>query len=179
MPKQHGVPTGVHTYGGVPFDVRGLITLNGPSVRTGKKLWPWERWPSEVKGIAIGHSFKKLHLLHGAFNIVAPGLHFPFARLILHYADGSEDELDLAGGTQALRCVDPAVPAELNMLPAAQTELGWVGSNPFLKKNNPSASLHLYRTTLDNPNPGAEVTTIDYLSTMVNPGPFMVGLTIE
>jgi hypothetical protein len=168
------LPTGVHTYGGVPFDVQGLVQLNGPSVQTGKKLWPLE-----VKDIAIGHPFKKLHLLHGAFHIDGPGAHIPFAKLILHYADSSQEELELAGGTHALRCTSQSVPPMLSLLEAPQTELGWLGSNPYLKKSNPGASLHLYRTTLDNPKPNKQVTTIDYLSTMVNPGPFMAGLTIE
>jgi hypothetical protein len=168
------LPAGVQTYGGVPFDVQGLIQLNGPSVQTGIKLWPLE-----VKDIAIGHPFNKLHILHGAFHIDGPGAHLTFAKLILHYADGSHEVLELVGGTHALRCTSASVPPMLSMIQAPQSELAWLGANPYLKKTNPGASLHLYRTTLDNPRPGAQVTTIDYLSTMVNPGPFLAGLTIE
>jgi hypothetical protein len=168
------LPPGLNTYGGVPFDVEGIVQLNGPSIEVGTK-----QWPSEVKGITIGHPFKKLHLLHGAFNIVAPGSHITFAKLIFHYADGSQEELNLNGGTHTLRCVDASIPQELSMVPSPQTELAWLGTNPYLKQNNPSACLHLYRTTLDNPKPDKQVTTIDYVSTMFNPGPFMVGLTIE
>lgn len=175
--KEHtleALPTGVNTYGGVPFDVQGIVQLSGPSIQTGIKTWP-----EEVPAIAIGHPFKKLHLLHGAFNIVAPGGHFTFAKLIFHYADGSQEELNLDGGTHTLRCVDGWIPQELDMLPAPQTELAWLGTNPYLKQNNPSACVHLYRTTIDNPKPDKQVATIDYVSTMFNPGPFMVGLTIE
>jgi hypothetical protein len=168
------LPTGLHTYGGVPFDVAGLIQLNGPSVQNGAKLWP-----VEVKDIAIGHPFKKLHLLHGAFNIDAPGQHTTFAKLVLHYADGSQQELEIIGGTHALRCVGPSIPPMLRLLSAPQTELGWVGSNPHLRKDDPGESLHIYRTTIDNPKPDAQVTTMDYISTMQNEGPFMAGLTIE
>jgi len=168
------LPAGVNIYGGVPFDVQGIVQLDGPSVQTGIK-----KWPSAVKDIAIGHSFKKLHLLQGAFNIVAPNGHIKFAQLILHYADGTQASLDLAGGAQALRCVDAKVPQEIGLLQPPQTELAWTGANPYLTENNPSASLHLYRTTFDNPKPGTKVTAIDYISTMYNPGPFMVGLTIE
>jgi hypothetical protein len=168
------LPLGLNTYGGVPFNLQGLIQLNGPSVQTGIKLWPLE-----VKDIAIGHPFKKLHLLHGAFHIDGPGAHLTFAKLILHYADGSKEELELIGGTHALRCTSQSVPPMLSLIQAPQTELAWLGSNPYLKKNNPGASLHLYRTTLDNPRPQTQVTTIDYLSTMVNPGPFIAGLTVE
>ena len=175
--KEHtleALPAGLHVYGGVPFDVQGTIQLDGPSVQKGIKVWP-----VAVTNIAIGHSFKKLHLLNGAFNIKTHALHNPYATLILHYADGSKTALALAGGIQALRCVDAAIPQELDMLKAPQTELGWMGSNPYLKKHNPSASLHLYRTTFDNPKPEAQVTTVDYISSMITPGPFMVGLTVE
>ncbi|MGA3266608.1 MAG: hypothetical protein ABSE16_07290 [Verrucomicrobiota bacterium] len=168
------LPLGLNTYGGVPFDVEGIVQLNGPSIEVGAK-----QWPSEVKDIAIGHPFKKLHLLYGAFNIVAPQAHITFAKMILHYADGSQEELNLDGGTHTLCCVDASIPQQLDLLPSPQTELAWLGTDPYLKQNNPNACLHLYRTTLDNPKPDKQVTSIDYVSTMFNPGPFMVGLTIE
>jgi hypothetical protein len=75
--------------------------------------------------------------------------------------------------------VDAQIPQEFELLPPPQTELTWVGTTPYLTKNNPSASIHIYRTTFDSPKPDAQITTVDYLSTMFNPGPFLVGLTIE
>jgi len=175
--KEHTMaelPEGIHIYAGVPFDVEGLIQLNGPSVETGAQTWQ-----TAVPNIAVGHLCRKLHLLQGAFNIVAPGAHIAFAKLVVHYADGSQNELELSGGDQALRCVDAQVPHELDLLQAPRTELAWVGTNPYLKKNNPTALLHLYRTTFDNPKPDVQITSIDYLSTMVNPAPFLAGLTLE
>jgi hypothetical protein len=168
------LPTGVQTYGGVPFDIQGIVQLNGPSIQGGNKLWPLE-----ITNIVIGHSFKKLHLLHSAFHIDSPGANRTFAKLILHYADGSQSELELVGGVHALRCTCRAVPPFLPMLQQPQTELGWLGNNPYLKQNNPNGMLHLYRATLDNPKPETTVTGIDFLSTMDGPAPFMVGLTIE
>ena len=37
-----GLAKGVHLYGGVPFDVEGIVQLTGGSVRRGIKLWPME-----------------------------------------------------------------------------------------------------------------------------------------
>jgi len=175
--KEHTLarlPSGVHTFGGVPFDVEGLVQLTGPSLTIGG-----EKWPEKVTNIAIGHPCKKLYLLHGAFNIDAPGAHMAFAKLILHYADGSNQELDLVGGTHALKCTAPAVPPYLSLLPIPQTELGWVGSDPYLESNDPGEALHIYRTTMDNPNPGLSIVSLDYVSTMVHPAPFLAGITIE
>ena len=175
--KQHTLvrlPSGVHTYGGVPFDVEGLIQLSGPSISSEGK-----NWPQTVTNIAIGHLCKKLHLFHGAFNIDGPGAHVAFAKLVLHYADGSNQELELAGGTHALKCTAPAVPPNLDLIHAPQTEIGWIGSDPYLENNDPGEALHVYRTTLDNPRPDVSVTSMDYVSTMVHPAPFMAGLTVE
>jgi len=168
------LPAGVQTYAGVPFDVQGIVQLNGPSIQNGKKLWPLE-----VKDIPIGHPFKKLHLLHSAFHIDSPQANSTFAKLILHYADGSKAELGLVGGVHALRCTSKAVPPYLPLLQERQTELAWLGSNPYLKEHNSGGALHLYRTTFDNPKSDQQVITIDYLSTMADAGPLMVGLTIE
>jgi hypothetical protein len=168
------LPVGHHTYGGVPFQVDGLIQIIGGSIKNGVKLWPME-----VPEIAVGHSCKKLHLLHGAFNIAGPAGHPHYAKLVLHYADGSQAELTFIGGTHALRCVDAAIPQRFELLETPQSELAWIGSNPYLKKNNPTAMLHLYRTTFDNPQPEVAITTIDYVSNMGNPGPFLAGLTID
>jgi hypothetical protein len=165
---------GVHTYGGVPFDVEGLVQLAGPSLPAGPKSWP-----TTVTNIAIGHVCRKLHLFHGAFNINGPGAHLAFAKLVLHYADGSNQELELLGGTHALKCTAPAVPPNLDLIHAPQTEMGWVGSDPYLENSDPGEVLHLYRTTLDNPKPDISITSLDYVSTMVNPAPFMAGLTLE
>jgi hypothetical protein len=168
------LPMGVHTYGGVPFDVEGIVQLNGPSLQGGTK-----QWPSEIKDITIGHPFKKLHLLQSAFHIDSPGDQQAFAKLILHYADGSKEELQLVDGVHALRCTSKEVPPFLPMLQEPPTELAWLGFNPYLKANNSGGSLHLYRTTLENPKPDKQVTTVDYISTMSRPAPLMVGLTVE
>ncbi len=167
------LPLGVNVYGGGPFDVEGIVQINGGSIKTGPKPWPLA-----VQAIAIGHSFKKLHLLHSAFNIMSPEGRYPYGKLVLHYADGTAADLMLAGGVHTLRAVDGWIPQEIGQLPP-QTELAWMGSSPYLDRFNPTASLHLYRTTFRNPRPDLEVKSIDYVSIMGNPGPFMVGLTIE
>ena len=168
------LPMGVHAYGGVRFDVEGLVQLSGASIPIGVKLWP-----ESVPNIVIGKSCKKIHLLHSAFNINGPNTHPTFAKLVLHYTDGTQEELELVGGTHALKCTAPAVPPNLALIQAPQTEMGWIGSDEYLDKNDPGEALHLYRTTLDNPKPGVVITSLDYVSTMGNPAPFLAGLTLE
>lgn len=168
------LPLGIHTYGGVPFDVEGIIQLTGPSIPVGAKVWP-----EAVTNIAIGHSGKKIHLFQGAFNINGPGAHNPYAKLVLHYADNTDETLELLGGVNALKCTAPAAPPNLSMIEAPKTELGWLGSDSYLEGADPGEALHIYRTTLDNPKPDVIITSLDYVSSMVNPAPFMAGITIE
>ena len=47
-------------FGGVPFNVSGIIQLNSSIINPGFRELPLE----EKTGIAIGRTFKKLHLLH-------------------------------------------------------------------------------------------------------------------
>jgi hypothetical protein len=61
------------------------------------------------------------------------------------------------------------------------SELAWTGTNPALKQygGDHPGSLRIYKTTFENPQPGATITAIDYVSTMQNSSPFLIGLTIE
>ena len=112
-------------------------------------------------------------------HINGPRYRTPFATMVLHCTDGSTSELQLAGGTHALRCLGPYVPPLLGLIQPPQTELAWLGTNPFLMQNAPNQGLHLFRSTLNNPKPGLKVTSIDYMSAMGDGAPLLAGLTIE
>ena len=59
--------------------------------------------------------------------------------------------------------------------------LAWTGTNPALKKygGEKPGSLRVYKTTFENPQPGIEITTVDYVSTMQESSPFLIALTLE
>ena len=61
----------------------------------------------------------------------------------------------------------------------AANRAGVDGDQSLPPRRTASAALHLCRTTLVNPKPDTEVTGIDYISVMGNPGPFLVGMTVE
>ena len=99
------------------------------------------------------------------------------AQLVLHYADNSVREIDIKIG-QHVRdwWGDPS-----QRVMAPNSELAWSGTNPATKKYggaNPG-SLRIYKTTFENPQPELTVTSLDYVSTMENSGPFLIGLTLE
>jgi RNA polymerase sigma factor (sigma-70 family) len=160
---------GVHIFGGVPFNVRGIIQLGSSESASFTRPVP-----EEVKDIKIAHKFAKLHLLHAALNGAGPRYHDTVAKLVLHYADGSQAELPV--GTYGLEALyQPVWLAEMPQ----DSELAWIGNNPYLKEYKPRFALHLYRTTLQNPKPDLEVASIDYVSAMTSAAPLMAGLTIE
>jgi RNA polymerase sigma factor (sigma-70 family) len=184
------LPSGVHVFGGVPFNVSGLVELDS------SLLCPLVRpLPDEKDDIAIGRKFKKLHILNGAvaaqnlapeevimrksrFEPEYPPQTGPIAKLVLHYVDGRQAELPIVPGEQLLEFVGPYLPWKLSDLPES-TELAWSGTNPYLKEYVPQSALHLYRTTFDNPRPDMEVKSVDYVSTLTWSMPFIAGLTVE
>jgi RNA polymerase sigma factor (sigma-70 family) len=168
--------TGVKLYAGVPFDVSGIVRLNSiASEKNGEHL------PVEVDKIPVNEKFTKIYLLHGAY-----GGNGNFGqvveRLVLHYADGSTNAIDLIAGQTIFDCwnvlfktgVDPFF---TNASPG--TEIAWWGSNSLVERLNPDESLVLFKSVFLNPRPDVAVTSVDYVSTMTETGPFLAGLTVD
>ena len=88
--------TGVKLYAGVPFDVSGIVRLH--SITSEKN---GEHFPVEVDKIPINEKFSQIYLLHGAY--AGGGNYFQVVgRLVLHYADGSTNAIDLIAGQHCL-----------------------------------------------------------------------------
>jgi hypothetical protein len=168
--------TGVKLYAGVSFDVSGIVRLN--SITSDKN---GEHLPVEVDKIPINETFTKIYLLHGAY--AGGGNYFQVVgRLVLHYADGSTNAIDLIAGQTVFDCwnvlfktgIDPVYK---NASPG--TEIAWWGSNLLIERVNPDESLVLFKSVFLNPRPDVAVTSVDYISTMTETGPFLAGLTVE
>jgi len=171
-----GLPAGVHTFAGVPFDVAGRVQLLGRGM-TGphQKLFP-----VAVRGVVIGRKCDRLHLLEGASNVLAPGE--KIARLVLHYQGGTQSEIGIVSGEHVLDWWGPIYNTDSGIgryTKSPGTELAWAGSNPAIRDQEPEFALRLYRSTFANPHPELEVTSLDYISTVTDAAPFLVGLTVE
>jgi hypothetical protein len=170
------LPSGIHIFAGVPFDVEGLIQLDGINMKMFKK-----EFPAEVN-ILINRKCSKIHLFHGADWIDTQDFGTVIAKLILHYADGSTQEIGIVAGEHVFDCWAPLFttgvdPRCFKMAPG--TERAWTGSNPFIKNFFPDESLILYKSTFDDPEPDKVISSLDYASTMTGTAPFLVGLTVE
>jgi hypothetical protein len=172
------LPAGTHVYGGVPFDVEGRIQLMGQGLQQWKQVFP-----VSVKDIKIGRKCGRIYLFHGENCNMVGQVKGQVARLVLHYADGSERQIFINSGEHLLdwwgAIYKTGAINGRRFLTSTDSELAWVGTNPWIKRYQPDMSLRLYKSTLANPQPDLELETIDYVSAMSYAAPFMVGLTVE
>jgi RNA polymerase sigma factor (sigma-70 family) len=169
--------SGIHIFGAVPFDVEGLIQLDGTNMMMFKK-----HYPAEIDNIRINRKCAKIYLFQGANWIYPHDFGTTVAKLVLHYADGSTREIPIVAGEHVFDCWSPLFTTGVDtryFKMAPGTERAWAGSNPFIRRIWPDESLILYKSTFDNPQPDAIVSNLDYVSTMTGTAPFLVGLTVE
>lgn len=168
------LPPGIHTFGGVSFDVEGRIQLAWAPLPVGRK-----NFPARVE-IPISSKCSKIDILHGAEWMTTPGM--KVARLVLNYADGSKAQLEIIGAKDVLDFWGPIYNTDSGddrYTTSPDTELAWAGTNPAIEKRRPQFSLRLYRTTFINPQPDKEIASVDFVSALRDAAPFLVGLTIE
>jgi hypothetical protein len=165
---------GVHTFSGVPFDVQGVVKLEGKWLADGDKIFPTQI------NIPISGKCSRFYLLHGASYLGTPGDRV--AWLILRYQDGSTARIDINGGEHVLDWWGPIYKTGESTgryTTSPDSELAWAGSNPYLRQNAPAFSLRLYKTAFANPHPERTISSIDYVSALSGASPFLTGLTIE
>lgn len=161
---------GRHILKGVPFEVHGVIQLQGAE---------WKRmgyqFPEAVDGIPVGTAARRIHILH-ADSAFADPPSTPVASLVVHYADGTQYRLPIRAGLEALDWWDwPHAPVKRPGDP--DTVVAWRGANPAAEHQG--AGIRLFATDFANPRPDEPIQSIDYDSAMAGSAPFMVALTIE
>jgi RNA polymerase sigma factor (sigma-70 family) len=163
------LPHGRHEFEHVPFDVGGIIQLQG-------RLWQSKGYTfaERVEGLPAESRVQRLHLLHANSAFAdTPGT--VVASLVLHYSDGSEAQLPIRQNQQILDWWQWPKGAQKPGDP--NTHVAWRGSNPATAKRG--FNVRLCKTVFQNPNPEKEIKSIDYVSAMAGSAPFMVALTLE
>ena len=92
-PSFAGFPAGVGTYAGVPFDARGILQLKSMELIN---LQSSRSYPGQVKDIPLDRWAGKIHLLNACLSAHDDGT--VAARMVIHYADGSEATFPLRHG---------------------------------------------------------------------------------
>jgi hypothetical protein len=161
-----GLEIGRYVFGGVPFQVSGIVQLSGAALEHAGG-----RFPVAVKGIKVARIVSKLHLVHACAGKEKDGV--LIAKMILHYQDGEQREMPIAYGSQARDWQF----WEFEPVNDTNTIMAWTGENLNVRAQN--GSLRLYRTTWANPRPQSALLSLDYVSNQSRSAPFMVALTVE
>jgi hypothetical protein len=163
----HDVPHGLHTFGGVLFDVRGVIVLAGTQSLAVSGL----ALPEAVRGIPVGRKGKTVSFLQAAaFVGTAPGT--KIGKYVMHYENGETKTADLVYGENEL---DWWVnPKEGHVTKA---EEAWYGSNPATRRAG--MKTRLIKFTWNNPLPEVKITSIDFVSALTTSSPMLLAITVE
>jgi WD40 repeat protein len=151
------LPRGMQKFGGVEFDVRGIVQLSGGAVENAGG-----KFPRRINAIHVGQACRRIHFLHGAAWSALAGT--PVGSYVFHYASGESREVKIIFGQNVPQLTTGAAVA-------------WEGANAASRALG--LSVRLYQMTWKNPLPDAEVREIDFKSMMENPAPFLIAVTIE
>jgi hypothetical protein len=160
------LPKGIQVFGGVPFDVRGLIQLAASHTMdvTGVVF------PEAVEGIEVRRTGQRLSFLQACFWHADEGA--KLGEYVIHYVDGQTKSAPILYLRNTMDWwVRPG-----DALPT-QAEQIWVGQNPSTRSFG--FNTHLLKYTWENPLPEVEISTIDFCSDLIEAGPFLVALTVE
>ena len=160
------LPVGVQELDGVRFDIRGLVQLSG-------RVWKQRGcpFPEKVEGIPVRRPCRYLYLLHADGGAPCPP-GTTVALLVLHYDDGTQAELPIQHDIHVKDWWSYGHPPPSD----PNTVVAWTGQNEATARMG--NSIRLYRTRFDNSHPEKQVETLDYVSAMADPGPFLVALTV-
>jgi tRNA A-37 threonylcarbamoyl transferase component Bud32/tetratricopeptide (TPR) repeat protein len=163
-----GLPQGRQVFGGVEFDVRGVIQLAGTDLLRQTGL----NWPSAITNIPVRLKAARLNVLHGTAWNQPDGTRI--GAYVLHYADGQTASLPIRYGQHlrdwwSFRASDEVAPQK--------ALLAWTGENAAIRVNK--GSLRLYLMTCPNPRPDVEIRSLDFISTLTQCAPFLLAITTE
>ena len=160
------LPKGVQAFAKAAFDVRGLVQLAGKRAIKETKIV----FPQAVKGIKINYKGRKLHFLHGTAWSAEEDA--KIGEYVLHYANGQTKSIPIVYQRHVrdwwIREGDP-IPTD--------ADIAWTGENEASHKLG--YNVQLYRYTANNPLPNEEIKTIDFISSMTESAPFLIGITVE
>lgn len=160
------LPRGVQTLAGVPFDIRGVIQLDGRSLRG----WG-ATFPRQLRGIAVGQTASRLHFLHGTGWQERDGERIGSYRA--RYADGKSATIPIVYG----RDVRDWWSWRTEPLGASRAQLAWLGTNNAAERLG--MVLRLYLSTWENRAPQKEIVASDFSASYSNCAPFLIAVTAE
>jgi hypothetical protein len=160
------LPNGLQNFGGVEYDVRGIVQLGSQSASV-------KRFPARIDGIKIQRKCARLHFLHSAGFGSLEDDGKQVGSYILHFATNQMQlAIPIIYGRDVRNWHKLA-----GEKPAADLIVAWTGTNEV------SAASHnyirLFTTTWVNVAPGVEIESIDFVSNMGMVAPFLIAISTE
>lgn len=163
------LPRGAKEFGGVPFQVDGLLAVTGmEDVRRG------DVYPVRIARIPIDAKAAGIHLLHGVDGDDKDGV--PYANLIFHYANGQRRTNRLAHGVQA-RSVMRGRKVTSETVLDSNSSLAWSSAGGDESDRSPGG-VRLYRTAIRNPIPEEKMARLEVVSLFSQGTPFIAAVTV-
>ncbi len=163
----HDVPQGLQLFGGVLFDVRGLIVLAGAKSLAVSGL----ALPEALLGIPVGRKGKAIHFLQ-ASAFVGGIAGTKIGEYVIHYKNGETRIANLVYGENMLDWwVDPA---EGHVTKAEEV---WYGTNTATRSRG--MRTRLIKFTWENPLQDVEISSMDFISMITNAAPMLIAVSIE
>lgn len=150
------VPRGQQTFGNVPLSIDGRMCLWGATNTKNGQVFP-----QQIPDITVNRKFPTLYIYHATFHRSEEGA--PVYRLTMNYADGTSSQHTICYGTHVRDWYQYAS-EPVSELSDANSKIVWRGDQPDSTPENPK-KLRFFITSLANPEPAREVTSID-LTTM-------------
>jgi hypothetical protein len=163
------LPRGIVTLGGITFDVRGLIQL-APSSQQYQGLGLF--YPAQLAGVRINRHCSKLHFLHATRDAPCPS-ETPVGIYVLHYTDGSSEELPILYD----RDLDDWHDWPTSGRPPTRAREVWRGESPQVGQRG--GQVRVFLSTRENPKPKVEIATIDLRATEAACAPFVIAISVE
>lgn len=168
LPSVAAIPTGRHTYGGVPFEMSSPWLVTGlDDARNG------DYNPPRSARLPVGRKADRVHLLFGAHHDDKIGV--PIVSVVFHYADGSERSSRLAYGVHALSWVKERNERHVTLIDP-ESKLAWASAE---ETDRSGSLLRLFQTVIDNPRPAEPIESLEWVSLFSRATPFLTGVTLE
>jgi hypothetical protein len=159
-----GLPRGLRKFAGVEFDVRGIV-----QARSG--LLSDKRFPTQVNDIPVRQKCRSLHFLHAAVFGTPADAATQVAAYVVHFT-GNQSRVEIPIVYE--RDVADWHESPDGAPPSRELRIAWT-DQPGGERGAP----RLFETTWTNLAPDLEVDSIDFVSSMAGPAPFLVAISAE
>lgn len=158
------LPEGRQNLGGTEFDIRGIIQLAGARSKEITGII----YPESEMGILVRTWGKWIHFLHAsAWDIEASSI--CIGDYVLHYANGETLRIPLVYKDNIWDWWSSDVVPDGTPV--------WKGQNE--RTTQIGQHIRLFKHTVANPHPSAEIISLDFISALQPPAPFLVAVTVD